>query len=984
MLKPFQIRDLHGSSPSNPEEPSSSQGVVQLSSSDYDDLASTHPRARLTYIDDDDGDQITVGSSLELSERLDDPVDIAPRLASIHISDDTPVPMHIFDIRRSNSVTELWRRFETQTSNDRQVPVLGNDTPAVLEPPANAVDEIRHEEPILAHTSASAVPGPDSQTLLPAFEAELASLLGSTEEPPERAPQPEPQHAAEGVNLEEIPAIVADLASQILRHMSRGANMVQSELRTRLPELQRQVNDAQRHLPENMGAWLQSLLTTLETQMKTVLNNLPENRRQWADNGRQWAEEAIHAGRPVAENAAESLRTMASELNEAGRTLFAAFEHEFGRPASQQTNVTPDGTTSGGPSSSHTAVPPAVNNATAAPVNPETAIPQSVASDLRQENMPRSDQPPAPGLGNSSYIPIPTPGNVSRGPEMGCAMPTLPSMPYIPRLNPHLSGHPHPSYPEVPPPPRLMRPHDMNNWYPPPRPPLPTDLSHGHPTPPSFSQLSSLWNLYPKIPSFGPNAGSNNVDVASRTTSSGGMLTHKDAQVEESGNKTLFIGNVGFNVTERTVKDVFASKGFIVDVDLPLDAVSGKHAGFGYLQFPSIHPALAAMNALQGAHIDGHAINLELSDTAPNEDINSQGMTLNTSQPSLQSNTPKEATNFPEWKDKQRASIKRRKSVSFKEPLQAHSEPATFESQDAEPATGQATDVAQSSPLIDLSVDESIATPQPRPQSESESYWRVPGANGNAPELSVNLNPELEMSRFPPVSQLEAQLLAKQRRHDPASAAEGATTKPANQSAALGSPFHAQTQPLLPTQTPYVPYRSGPEESLQRSRTISHADSRGNYADSGTSLRRARTLTSDPSLGESRNNSRQFTEAPSSRLRRRASERQSMRPTRELDTWARLDRRERERSRPASRQSIPGSFPVEDPPNPPLDTHANNAKAADIERCISSLIDMGYGTAENGGRTRMAIYAAASNGNLLDAIEMIEEERKAYASHGQQ
>jgi hypothetical protein len=31
----------------------------------------------------------------------------------------------------------------------------------------------------------------------------------------------------------------------------------------------------------------------------------------------------------------------------------------------------------------------------------------------------------------------------------------------------------------------------------------------------------------------------------------------------------------------------------------------------------------------------------------------------------------------------------------------------------------------------------------------------------------------------------------------------------------------------------------------------------------------------------------------------------------------------------------------------------------------------------------MGVYAAASNGSLLDAIEMIEEERKAYARQRQ-
>lgn len=37
-----------------------SQGVVQISATDYDDIASNYPRARLTYMDYDDGDQITV------------------------------------------------------------------------------------------------------------------------------------------------------------------------------------------------------------------------------------------------------------------------------------------------------------------------------------------------------------------------------------------------------------------------------------------------------------------------------------------------------------------------------------------------------------------------------------------------------------------------------------------------------------------------------------------------------------------------------------------------------------------------------------------------------------------------------------------------------------------------------------------------------------------------------------------------------------
>ena len=66
MLKPFQIRDLHEAPPrSQGESSTSSAGTVQISSTDYDDIATNHPRARLTYLDDDDedGDKITVTST---------------------------------------------------------------------------------------------------------------------------------------------------------------------------------------------------------------------------------------------------------------------------------------------------------------------------------------------------------------------------------------------------------------------------------------------------------------------------------------------------------------------------------------------------------------------------------------------------------------------------------------------------------------------------------------------------------------------------------------------------------------------------------------------------------------------------------------------------------------------------------------------------------------------------------------------------------
>ncbi|KAJ5629058.1 hypothetical protein N7490_011286 [Penicillium lividum] len=910
MLKPFQIRDQQGSPSSSPVQSSGPRGV-RISASDYDDLASHHPRARLTYLDDDDGDQITVGTSLELAQRLDEPLEIGP----MQFSQDEPEPMHLFDIRRSNSVTELWKRFESQSLQGPQIPETKSDVPA----------SAREEPPL--QLSSTAVP--DSQPLLAAFEAELANILGSSEDPAERAPQAEPSPRTESstnANPQTMPHIAEAIAAQILHHLANGANLVQSELRTRLPDLQRQVRDAQIHLPENIGSSLQALLTTLEAHMRTAFNNLPDNGRQWADNGRYWAEEAIHAGRPVAENAAESVRMMASEFNEVGRTLFAAFEHEFGRPAPQGTNAPHDGS----------------NTASAAFANGSSNVPAASANPPA-ESRPADSNPEAKASKGDDHTPAAEPATRSHA--------TAPVNSYsqaAPRFSPRFGAPIVSSFPYHVPQPAVCPP-----AYPPPY-PMPPSYQipysspggyHAHPTPSSNSVSAEVRPPYPnpyrpgsppwvkRLPTYSTHRHGP-LPVPSRDIS----LSAVDKQTEEPEKKTLFIGNVGFNVTERTIQDVFASKGYIVTVDLPLDAVSGKHAGFGYLHFPSIHPAVSAMGSLQGTHIDGHAINLEFSDFVPIQDVSSQGVTNSTDQHQPLKSGPK-TPDTSGVEQNQDTPIKRRRSVTFQVSDQSTKDTAPQSSDAVKAVTPSAKEA--SSPLIDFSIDESA--------SESRTRHDVP----------VNLNSELEMSRFPPVSQLEAHHLATQRQRGLASNSQAVK--------------HSDSTPAFTADLP------------RRSRTIAHPQGQGNRSDAGPGLRRASTITS--TTGQENSNAvdvralDEVTGWPS--MRRRASERQALntvaRPARGLDTWARLDRRERERSR-SSQHNIPGSFPAEVPQSSSLEVRDMEDA---IENCVSSLIKMGYGSAEDGGRARMVIYAAASNGSLLDAIEMIEDERKAYARHAQ-
>lgn len=99
MYPPFHVRNLY-------EEHG---GIVQLGAAEYDSLAK-EPEARLTYVDDDDGEIITVGTSLELQERLSEP---APSSRYSWLAEDLQDnPMHVFDVQQTERVLRRWRNFE--------------------------------------------------------------------------------------------------------------------------------------------------------------------------------------------------------------------------------------------------------------------------------------------------------------------------------------------------------------------------------------------------------------------------------------------------------------------------------------------------------------------------------------------------------------------------------------------------------------------------------------------------------------------------------------------------------------------------------------------------------------------------------------------------------------------------------------------------------------------------------------------------------
>src|SRR5437879_270386 len=70
-------------------------------------------------------------------------------------------------------------------------------------------------------------------------------------------------------------------------------------------------------------------------------------------------------------------------------------------------------------------------------------------------------------------------------------------------------------------------------------------------------------------------------------------------------NTKIFVGNLSFNTTENDLQDAFAAHGTVVEANLMVDRVSGRPRGFAFITMSSPEEAQKAIEALNGANLDG-------------------------------------------------------------------------------------------------------------------------------------------------------------------------------------------------------------------------------------------------------------------------------------------------------------------------------------------------------------------------------------------
>ena len=76
--------------------------------------------------------------------------------------------------------------------------------------------------------------------------------------------------------------------------------------------------------------------------------------------------------------------------------------------------------------------------------------------------------------------------------------------------------------------------------------------------------------------------------------------------------KNIYVGNLGFDVTEQQLQTLFATYGKVEKATVVLDAGSKQSRGFGFVEMSDSGEAETAMKALNGSGF--HERNLKVSE----------------------------------------------------------------------------------------------------------------------------------------------------------------------------------------------------------------------------------------------------------------------------------------------------------------------------------------------------------------------------------
>lgn len=73
----------------------------------------------------------------------------------------------------------------------------------------------------------------------------------------------------------------------------------------------------------------------------------------------------------------------------------------------------------------------------------------------------------------------------------------------------------------------------------------------------------------------------------------------------------LFIGNLSWSTTDQSLENAFSAYGEVIDSKVVVDRYTGKSRGFGFITFAESDSALAALQNMNGAEVDGRPVRID-------------------------------------------------------------------------------------------------------------------------------------------------------------------------------------------------------------------------------------------------------------------------------------------------------------------------------------------------------------------------------------
>ena len=70
----------------------------------------------------------------------------------------------------------------------------------------------------------------------------------------------------------------------------------------------------------------------------------------------------------------------------------------------------------------------------------------------------------------------------------------------------------------------------------------------------------------------------------------------------------IYVGNLPYNMMDAELEETFSAHGAVEQAKVISDRDTGRSRGFGFVEMPNDDEARAAMEALNGAEIDGRKL----------------------------------------------------------------------------------------------------------------------------------------------------------------------------------------------------------------------------------------------------------------------------------------------------------------------------------------------------------------------------------------